>query len=196
MRDDGAVYDPFDDDDPEALAAQLQAGFEKQYEELQDLKLHHCRTIDPDLTTTYEPQFQHLAGKLGYDHLPLIKQLRIEFEHHFQEHWVEPRRKEGVAHFYKGTTRRWLVGDDHLPDDQKEILQTAIRAPSVEDTRAWEIKGKIPMQVPFTNENVSKWRDDALATDTVDFSPSLIQYDMEKGKRSYFERFEELRQLE
>ena len=52
------------------------------------------------------------------------------------------------------------------------------------------------MALPINNENVSKWRDKPLATDSADFSPTLIQYDMERAKKSYFERYEEPKQLQ
>ena len=51
------------------------------------------------------------------------------------------------------------------------------------------------MQLPITNQNVYAWRDDERAIDTADFDPKLIEYDREKRKQYFIERFEKPHEL-
>ncbi len=48
------------------------------------------------------------------------------------------------------------------------------------------------MQLPINNANVSKWRDDQRAIDGVgaDFDPKFIEYDRERRKKYFLERYE------
>lgn len=48
------------------------------------------------------------------------------------------------------------------------------------------------MQLPITNTNVSKWRDDERAIDGIgaDFDPKFIEYDRERRKTFFLERYE------
>ena len=57
-------------------------------------------------------------------------------------------------------------------------------------------KHDVPMQLPITNENVYKWRDDLPVIEAgADFDPKLIQYDRERRKRFFIERYEKPREL-
>lgn len=51
------------------------------------------------------------------------------------------------------------------------------------------------MQLPINNANVSAWRDDPLATDDADFDPKFIEYDRERRKRFFVERYEKPKEL-
>lgn len=52
------------------------------------------------------------------------------------------------------------------------------------------------MQLPITNENVYKWRDEMPIADAgADFDPKLIEYDRERTKRFFIERYEKPREL-
>ena len=51
------------------------------------------------------------------------------------------------------------------------------------------------MTLPITNTNVSAWRDDARAIDTADFDPQFIEYDRERRKKYFLERYEKPKEL-
>jgi len=52
-----------------------------------------------------------------------------------------------------------------------------------------------PMRLPITNANVYEWRDDTRAVDTADFDPKILEYDREKRKRFFLERYEKPKEL-
>lgn len=51
------------------------------------------------------------------------------------------------------------------------------------------------MTLPINNANVSAWRDDPLATDSADFDPKFIEYDRERRKKFFLERYEKPKEL-
>ena len=51
------------------------------------------------------------------------------------------------------------------------------------------------MQLPLTNKNVEVWRDDARVIDTADFDPKFIEYDRERRKKVFLERYEKRQEL-
>lgn len=51
------------------------------------------------------------------------------------------------------------------------------------------------MQLPISNTNVSKWRDEEQAIDTADFDPKFIEYDRERRKKFFLERYEKPKEL-
>ena len=53
-------------------------------------------------------------GALGIDHMPVFKQVILEVEKMIQDNIVAPKQKGMKLEFYKGTMRKWMVGDDHL----------------------------------------------------------------------------------
>jgi len=51
------------------------------------------------------------------------------------------------------------------------------------------------MQLPVNNANVSAWRDDERAIDTADFDPQFLEYDRERRKHFFLERYEKPKEL-
>ena len=53
------------------------------------------------------------------------------------------------------------------------------------------------MQLPINNTNVAMWRDDQKATDGLgaDFDPKFIEYDRERRKKYFLERYEKPQEL-
>ena len=65
---------------------------------------------------------------------------------------------------YKGTVKKWQILDDDT-NDAEEIakMQVAARAPLPEELDMYKVKHDVPMQLPISNENVYKWRDERTA---------------------------------
>jgi hypothetical protein len=59
----------------------------------------------------------------------------------------------------------------------------------------WQEKHDRPMTLPITNANVSDWRDDRRAIDSADFDPQMIEYDRERRKKFFLERYEKPKEL-
>ena len=97
---------------------------------------------------------------------------------------------------YKGTIKKWQVLDD-LTHDREEIekMQAATKAPSIEEMEYYKEKHSKPMQLPVTNANVYKWRDEPRAVDTADFDPKFIEYDRERRRKFFDSRYEKPRQI-
>jgi len=97
----------------------------------------------------------------------------------------------------KGTVKKWQVLDDKAFDrDQVEKMQAAIRAPLPDELEMYEQKHDKDMQLPITNANVYKWRDDDPVTETGhDFDPKFIEYDRERRKKFYLDRYEKPKEL-
>ena len=74
-------------------------------------------------------------------------------------------------------------------------MQAAVDAPAPEQLETWKEKHELPLYAPFTNENVSKWRDDARATDSADFDPALLGGEKESKRRLFMERYERAGEL-
>jgi hypothetical protein len=51
------------------------------------------------------------------------------------------------------------------------------------------------MTLPITNANVSAWRDDRRAIDSADFDPQLIEYDRERRKKYFLDRYEKPKEI-
>lgn len=97
---------------------------------------------------------------------------------------------------YKGTVKKWQLLDDAAFDrEQIDKMQAAIRAPLADELEMYQEKHSKPLQLPFTNANVSKWRDEPVAADSADFDPQLIEYDKEVRRRYYVERFDRPKEL-
>lgn len=56
---------------------------------------------------------------IGYEHMPEFKLMRIELDKVLEDRVLKKRRKEGVLHFYRGNTRRWMVGDNHIAEGKR-----------------------------------------------------------------------------
>lgn len=56
----------------------------------------------------------------------------------------------------------------------------------------YEEKHSKPMQLPISNANVYLWRDEQRAIDGIgaDFDPKFIEYDRERKKKFFLERYE------
>jgi hypothetical protein len=50
----------------------------------------------------------------------------------------------------------------------------AVQAPLPEELEMYKEKHNVPMQLPYTNENVTAWRDEPLAIATADFDPEFL----------------------
>ena len=96
----------------------------------------------------------------------------------------------------KGTPKKWQILDDSAFDrEQIEKLQAAARAPLPDELEMWKEKHDRPMTLPITNANVSAWRDDRRDIDSADFDPQLIEYDRERRKKFFLERYEKPKEL-
>ena len=51
------------------------------------------------------------------------------------------------------------------------------------------------MTLPINNTNVSAWRDEPQAIDTADFDPKFLEYDRERKRKFYLERYEKPKEL-
>jgi hypothetical protein len=73
-----------------------------------------------------------------------------------------------------------------------EKLQVAARAPLPAELELYQEKHSKPMTLPITNTNVSAWRDEQRAIDGIgaDFDPKFIEYDRERRKKYFLERYE------
>lgn len=74
-------------------------------------------------------------------------------------------------------------------------MQAAVQAPLPEELEMYKEKHSVPMQLPFNNENVAKWRDEPAAIDSADFDPDFIQIDRERRQRFFIERYEKPKEL-
>lgn len=91
----------------------------------------------------------------------------------------------------KGSTKKWQVLNEEAFDrDQIEKIQAAINAPSAAQLDQWEEKHSVPMQLPFTNENVQRWRDEPQAINSADFDPLALTHEREHKKKQFLERYE------
>ena len=97
---------------------------------------------------------------------------------------------------YKGTVKKWQVLDDKTFDrDEVRKMQAAIRAPLPEELELYQIKHDKPMTLPINNANVSAWRDDPLVTDTADFDLKFLEFDRERRKKFFLDRYEKPKEL-
>ena len=106
------------------------------------------------------------------------------------------RIKDKKMDMLKGTPKKWQVLDD-AAFDREEVtkMQAAIKAPLPEELEFYQEKHNKPMQLPVTNANVYEWRDDQRAMDSADFDPQLLDYDRERRKKFFLERYEKPKEL-
>lgn len=98
---------------------------------------------------------------------------------------------------YKGTVKKWQILDDNAHDhDQIERMQASVQAPLPEELEMYKEKHSGPMKLPFTNENVTAWRDEPLAIESADFNPEFLQLDRERRRTFFIERYEQPKQLQ
>lgn len=112
------------------------------------------------------------------------------------ENFGAERIQSKKMRMYKGTVKKWQVLDDNVFDHEEIAkIQGAIRAPQPEVLDMYKEKSDKPMALPISNANAIKWRDEQLAIDTADFDPKLINYDREKKKKNFIERYEKPKEL-
>ncbi len=98
----------------------------------------------------------------------------------------------------KGTPKKWQILDDDAFDrDQVEKIQAAARAPLPDELEMYQEKHSKPMQLPINNTNVSQWRDEPRAIDGIgaDFDPQFLEYDRERRKKYFLERYEKPKEI-
>ncbi len=135
-------------------------------------------------------------GATGFLNEPRTREIFVELEMWIEDVLGEKQIREGKAHFYKGTVKKWQVLDDDAFDrEQVEKLQAACQAPLPEELEMYKEKHSVPMQLPFNNANATAWRDDPLAIDSADFDPEFLAMDRERRQKFFIERFEKPKQL-
>ena len=86
--------------------------------------------------------------------------------------------------------------DDYEHDPEQIVkLQAAAQAPLPEELEMYKEKHDVPMQLPFNNDNVRAWRDDAKADESADFDPEFLIVDRDRRKKFFIERFESTLEL-
>mmetsp|Transcript_27287 Transcript_27287/g.20423 ORF Transcript_27287/g.20423 Transcript_27287/m.20423 type:complete len:224 (+) Transcript_27287:272-943(+) len=135
-------------------------------------------------------------GVQGVENNPRQRETFVALEWIVEEVLGKRRIETKQMDMYKGTVKNWQVLDD-AAYDREEIakIQAAIKAPLPDELDMYKEKHSKPMQLPITNENVYKWRDDARAIDSADFDPKLIQMDREKKKSFFLDRYEKPKEL-
>lgn len=151
-----------------------------------------------DLDQDYYPR-QFLwreRGVYGFENDPVMREIFVELEYMVEEVIGYNRIKDKKMKMLKGTPKKWQVLDDKAFDrEQVEKMQAAIRAPLPDELELFQAKHDKPMTLPINNANVSAWRDDARAIDTADFDPQFIDYDRERRKKFFLERYEKPKEL-
>ena len=51
------------------------------------------------------------------------------------------------------------------------------------------------MKLPINNANVSAWRDDPQITDSADFDLKMLEFDRERRKKFFLDRYEKPKEL-
>jgi len=135
-------------------------------------------------------------GATGFENDAKSKQIIVETERWIEDIVGAQQIKEKKLDFYKGTIKKWQILDDAEHDpDQIIKMQAAVQAPLPEELEMYKEKHSVPMQLPFNNENVTKWRDEPLAIDSADFDPAFLQLDRNRRKKFFLERYEQPKQL-
>lgn len=135
-------------------------------------------------------------GATGIENDPIMRQIFLDLEYMVEEVIGAKRIKDKKMDMYKGTPKRWQILDDETHDREQVIkLQAAVRAPLPDELEFYEDKHNKPLQLPPTNKNVEVWRDDARAADTADFDPKFLDYDRERRKKFFLERYEKPKEL-
>jgi hypothetical protein len=126
-----------------------------------------------------------------------MREIFVELEYLIENHIGYNRIQFKEMDMYKGTVKKWQVLDDSAFDrDQVEKMQAAVKAPLPDELELYQEKHSRPMTLPVTNTNVSAWRDDQRAIDTGhDFDPQFLEYDRERRKKYYLERYDKPKEL-
>jgi hypothetical protein len=127
-----------------------------------------------------------------------MKEIFVELEFLIEEILGKKRIQTKQMSVLKGTPKKWQILDDKAFDrEQIEKLQAAARAPLPDELEMYEEKHSKPMQLPINNTNVSLWRDEQRAIDGAgaDFDPKFLEYDRERRKKFFLERYEKPSEL-
>ena len=104
-----------------------------------------------------------------------MKEMFVELEWWIEEVVGKARIENKQVAAYKGTAKKWQILDDAVFDrDQIEKLQAACNAPHPDLLDAWKERSNDPIQAPFNNKNVKKWRDEPMAIDNADFDAKAL----------------------
>lgn len=135
-------------------------------------------------------------GFYGFENDAIMREIFVELEYMIENVIGYNRIKEKKLDMLKGTPKKWQVLDDSAFDrEQVTKLQVAIKAPLPEELEMYQEKHSKPMTLPPTNANVSAWRDDTRAIDSADFDPQFLEYDRERRKKFFLERYEKPKEL-
>lgn len=151
-----------------------------------------------DLEAEYNPrEFVFRPRGMGFENDALFREIFVELEYIIENYIGYDRIQTKKMDMYKGTVKKWQVLDDKAFDrDQVEKIQAAIRAPLPDELEMYQEKHNRPMQLPITNSNVSDWRDEQRAIDFgQDFDPQFLEYDRERKKKFYLERYEKPKEI-
>lgn len=160
-----------------------------------------CEDFAPyhwDLDQDYFPRQQiwRERGATGFENDPLFREIFVELEYMIENIIGYERIKTKKMDMLKGTPKKWQILDDNAFDrEQIEKIQAAVRAPLPDELEMYQEKHNKPMQLPINNTNVSLWRDDQRAIDTADFDPKFLEYDRERRKKFFLERYEKPKEL-
>ena len=121
----------------------------------------------------------------------------VDLEQFIEEVIGKDRIQTKQLDMYKGTVKKWQVLDDAaFSREEVTKMQAAVRAPLPEELEMYKERHSKPMTLPPTNENVSKWRDAESVTETgADFDPQFLEYDRERRKKFFMERYEKPKEL-
>lgn len=117
-------------------------------------------------------------GATGMESDPRMKQIFCELEYWIEDVIGAKQIHDKQIMFYKGTPKKWQILDDDMvgvPRETIENMQAAVQAPLPDELEFNQEKHSVPMQLPFTEANVAKWRDEPKPTDSADFDPEFLQ---------------------
>lgn len=161
---------------------------------------HDYASYSNDLDQAYFPRQQlwRDRGFSGFENEPIMREIFVELEYMIEEVIGYNRIQNKKMDMYKGTTKKWQILDDHAFDREEiEKIQAAARAPLPDELEYWKEKHSKPMQLPINNTNVSQWRDEIRSIDGpgADFDPKFLEYDRERTKKYFLERYEKPQEL-
>jgi len=135
-------------------------------------------------------------GVYGFENDPIMREIFVELEYIIENVIGYDRIKTKKMDMLKGTPKKWQVLDDRSFDrEEVEKMQAAIRAPLPDELELYQQKHSKPMTLPINNANVSAWRDEVRAIDSADFDPQFLEYDRERRKKYFLERYEKPKEL-
>ncbi len=176
---------------------ELWAAFEEQPKIMHNIS-HDYAPYQWDVEDDYHPRqfIWRDRGVTGFENDPIMREIFVELEFMIENIIGYNRIKDKKMNMLKGTPKKWQVLDDGTFDrEEVEKMQAAIRAPLPDELEMFQEKHSKPMQLPINNTNVSAWRDDQRAIDTADFDPQFLEYDRERRRKYFLERYEKPKEL-